>query len=265
MVECKDTLGSTIPLFIFIYKKSNNLGKEIDEAGESLNDVEKSLNKVGIALRTSDNEWRDFFEVLNDVANKWDELSSLEQSQVTTALGGTRQREQVAVLMQNWQNVQKYAQTGANSAGTAMEKYGIILESVEAKQAQLTAKVQEFYSSVLNGGLIAGLLDIGKGFMDIINLGDGLVGKLLLLTGAFIGLNVALNALKGSKIATYFTTLGNTFTQLTSKTLTFSGALQALNINPVILALTTITAILTIGKWAWDEYNQYIQNSPCIP
>ena len=255
MVECKDTLGSTIPLFICNYKKSNNLGKEIDEAGESLNDVEKSLNKVGIALRTSDNEWRDFFEVLNDVATKWDELSSLEQSQVTTALGGTRQREQVAVLMQNWQNVQKYAQTGAEASGTAMEKYGIILESVEAKQAQLTAKVQEFYSSILNSGLITGLLDVGKILMDIINLGDGLVGKLLLLTGAFIGLNVALNALKGSKIATWFTTLGTTFTALTAKTVTLSGALATLNINPVILGITALISVVMIAKTAFDYFN----------
>ena len=147
-------------------------GADVDEFGEPLNDVEKVLNKIGIALRTNDGEWRDFYEVLDEIASRWDEFSGTQQSQITTALGGTRQREDVLVLLENWNNVGKYAQTGANSAGTAMEKYGIILESVEAKQAQLTAKVQELYASILNSGLIAGVVDVGKAFMDTMSLGD---------------------------------------------------------------------------------------------
>ena len=245
-----------------LFSRMSNVKAGVEDFdGESLNDVEKVLNRVGIALRDNQGNWYDFYDVLGEVASRWYEFSDIQQSQITTALGGTRQRENVLVMLENWDKVQQYAQTGANSAGTAMEKYGIVLESVEAKQAQLTAKVQEFYSNVLNGGLIAGLLDVGKAFMDIMNAGDGLVGKILLLTTAMIALNVALNALKGSKIATWFTTLGTTFTQLTSKAITFSGALQALNINPVILAITAITTALMIGKTAWDKYQQHIQET----
>ena len=43
-------------------------GKEIDDAGETLNDVEITLNRAGIALRSSKNDWRDMYDVLNDVA-----------------------------------------------------------------------------------------------------------------------------------------------------------------------------------------------------
>jgi len=102
-------------------------------------------------------------------------------------------------MLENWDKVKQYAETGAKSAGTAMEKYGVILEGVEAKQAQLNAKVQDFYTNVFDSGLITGLLDLGKGFMDIINLGDGLVGKILLLVTALTALNFAVksNALSG--------------------------------------------------------------------
>lgn len=171
-------------------------GVSVDENGEALNDVEKTLNRIGISLRDNQGEWRDFYDVLDEVANKWDSLSSTQQSQITTALGGTRQRENILVALENWDKVRQYAETGANAQGTAMEKYDIILESVSAKQEQLNAKVQEFYSNILNNGFIAGLLDFAKVLMDITNLGDGLVGKIGLMTLGFVGLNIVLSACK---------------------------------------------------------------------
>lgn len=249
------TIGNSVKTLLS--RMSNvKAGVEIDpESGEALNDVEKVLNRVGIALRDNQGNWLDFYDILDEIASRWGEFNDIQQSQITTALGGTRQRENVLVMLENWDLVKKYAETGANSAGTAMEKYGIILESVEAKQAQLTAKVQEFYTNILNSGVIAGLLDIGKALMDVANVGDSAIGKIVLLNLAMIALNVTLNALKGSKIATWFTTLGTTLTGLTTKTITLSGALQALNINPIILGITALITALIAGKAIFDHFN----------
>ena len=63
------------------------------------NDVEITLNRAGIALRSSQNDWRDMYDVLNDVAGKWKELDDTQRSQIATALGGTRQKEIVLALM----------------------------------------------------------------------------------------------------------------------------------------------------------------------
>ena len=159
-----------------------------------LNDVEKSLDRVGIKLRENETDWRNFYDVLNEIASKWQNFTDTQKSQITTALGGTRQRENVLTMLENWDKVQKYADIGANSSGTAMEKYGAVLDSVAAKQEQLTAKSQEFYNNLLNSSVIAGLLDLGKAFMDIMNLGDGLVGKIVLLVAALTALNAIANA-----------------------------------------------------------------------
>lgn len=76
-------------------------GKFIDEDLESeyndfdtfLNDTEKALDKVGIKLRDTNQEFRSFEDVLNDVAAAWDTYSSVEKSGIATSIAGVRQRE----------------------------------------------------------------------------------------------------------------------------------------------------------------------------
>ena len=292
------TIGNSVKTLLS--RMSNvKAGIEIDpESGEALNDVEKVLNRIGITLRDNQGNWYEYYDVLDEIANRWDEFSDIQKSQITTALGGTRQRENVLVMLENWQQVKQYAETGANSAGTAMEKYGIVLESVEAKQAQLTAKVQEFYSNILNSGFITGLLEIGKFLMDFINLGDGLVGKILLLTGAMIGLSVVWKTLQSTTVITNLLSLLKTIGSVTVGTVTLNGAfvnlgtsgigallvaipkaiiglvslvaqfgfaevsalglkgaLELLNINPIMLAISALITVVAGGIAIFNHFN----------
>jgi TP901 family phage tail tape measure protein len=65
------------------------IGKFVDEEfGESLNDVEKTLGALGIAIRTSEQDWRSMEDVLDEVGSRWKEFTEIEQSAIATALGG---------------------------------------------------------------------------------------------------------------------------------------------------------------------------------
>ena len=59
-----------------------------DEDLEKVNDIEKVLNVLGISIRTSKMEMRDMSDVLDDLALKWNTLSSVEQNAVATAFAG---------------------------------------------------------------------------------------------------------------------------------------------------------------------------------
>ena len=63
-------------------------GADVDEMGESINNVEKVLNKFNIQMRTTDGEFRIFQDVLDDVALSWENFSSVEQAQIATAMAG---------------------------------------------------------------------------------------------------------------------------------------------------------------------------------
>ena len=248
-----------------------------DFEGEKLNDVETTLNRMGIALRENETDWRDFYDVLDEIASKWDTFSDIERSQITTALGGTRQRENILVALENWEKVKQYAQTGATAAGTSMEKYDIYLESITAKQEQLTAKTQELWKNLLPDKYISGFLDVGKTLMDILNICDGLIAKLLLLAVAIVAVTAAWKAFQASKIkATFVDAIGSISGLISSLWASVTAAyasagamgvlkavLDSMKSHPIIFVLSIICSLLvalpplidacTTTTEEWDE------------
>ena len=133
------------------------------------NDVEITLNRAGIALRSSQNDWRDMYDVLNDVAGKWKELDGTQRSQIATALGGTRQKEIVLALMENWDRVAKYVKISEQSAGSASEKMQYYLQSVEAATNRLKATWEDFVYSKGTVKFLTGIINLATSLLDILN------------------------------------------------------------------------------------------------
>lgn len=84
----------------------NNIaaGKDIDDMGESLNNVDKVLSSVGLSLRDESGQIRDLGDVLDEVAAKWNTYTRNQQNQISTAIAGTRQAVRL-VLLQKKQKV----------------------------------------------------------------------------------------------------------------------------------------------------------------
>ena len=58
------------------------------ETGEDLSNTETSLRNVGIELRETTGEFRDFDEVLDEVAANWNSYSEVEQRSIASSLAG---------------------------------------------------------------------------------------------------------------------------------------------------------------------------------
>ena len=123
-----------------------NITGDQNETTESLNDIDKVLKKLGISLRSSNLEFRDFDDVLDDIAAKWDTLDSVSKNAIATAMAGTRQRESFLVLMENYDKYRDFIEEAANAEGTAAEKYKDYEDSLEASQKKLAAAWEELAS-----------------------------------------------------------------------------------------------------------------------
>lgn len=136
-----------------VFSKMSLLGGEEGDTSttENINDIEKVLRKLGISIRSNSLEMRPFEDVIAEVAAKWQTLNSVSKNAVATALGGTRQREFVNILLENYSTAEEISEMSRTSSGTAEAKYEAYLDSVEAAQKRMIASweglVQKFDSS----------------------------------------------------------------------------------------------------------------------
>lgn len=174
------------------------LNKLVDDDGESLNDYERILTRVGIRLRDNLGEFRDFTDVLDDVQAKWSSLTEVEQSAIATALGATRQKENVLTLMENYGKAMEYAGISADSAGTAMEKYDAYSQGIEANIARAKASFESLSANLLNSDAVVTFVKLANGALQF---ADALA-KCKLLLPAIVGVvtsikNVGLSNIGG--------------------------------------------------------------------
>lgn len=158
---------------IFARLSNIKLGRLKDEDGENitqpLSDAEQVLDRVGIKLRKTATEFNDFDAVFDQIGSRWTEFNDIEQSTIATALGGTRQKEQVITLFENYGNALKYAGISADSAGSSMKKFNAYKEGVEDSLQKFTATFEALSSNALNSDFVKGTVDTGSGFLGAIS------------------------------------------------------------------------------------------------
>lgn len=186
-------------MFKSVFSRMNQIkaGKFIDEeTGESLNDTEKVLNKIGISMRDTNGQFLSSEKILDEVGSKWKSFDGVTQRAVATAMAGTYQYNKLISLFDNYSKALQYTEVSANSAGTAIDKFNnSYKESLEAKTNTLQAS---FESMVLDS-------DMSKVYSSIIEATTALV-KFIDKTGALKGTLAGLAAVMGIKAFVTFKT-----------------------------------------------------------
>lgn len=208
-------------------------GKFVDsETGESLNDIEKVLKKIGVSMRDNTGMFRDSEGVLDDIAKKWKTLDSNSQKAVATATAGTYQYNKFIAAMDNWDKVEKLTDVAYNSEGTAQKKFeDNYLNSLEAKTNQLKSSLEGLSTSLISDDMYAGFLDGSKAIVDFVdktNLLKGALAGLGTFGGAFVFKNLT-SMIQGT--VREFSNLGNAMNLVKSGTIDTKGFKELLNLT----------------------------------
>ena len=229
--------------------KAGNL-ELIDEDGttQTLSDVETVFSNIGVPLRDSANEFRNFGDVLDEVAAKWSNLSSVQQAAVSQSLGGVYQSNRVKLLFENYDKALEYEQIAENSSGTAMAKFeDAYLNSIEAKTKSLQAAFEGLSSNLISRDTINGILEATQALVEFLD-------KTNLVKGALAGIAVG-GALKG------FSLISAGIVKATANITSFGDAAKkafsALKANPI----GVISTVVGLATAAWSSYNQAIEES----
>lgn len=208
-------------------------GKFVDsETGESLNDTEKVLKKIGISMRDSNDQFKDSESILDDVANKWNTLDSNSKKATATAMAGTYQYNKFIAMMDNWDKVEKFTNTAFNSDGTANKKFeDNYLNSLEAKTNALKASIESLATNLISDDMYSGVLDGTKAITDFVD-------KTNLLKGTLAGLGTAGGLFVFKQIGSFvkdavqeFSNLGTAMNMLKSGNVDTSGFKDLLSLT----------------------------------
>ena len=97
---------------------------------------------------------RGFDEVLDDLAEKWDNLNDVEQNAVATAMAGVRQRNQFLALMQNYDQYKESLESSRTSSGTADEKYSAVMDSIATSMQRIQTAWEGFTQKLKASGFV---------------------------------------------------------------------------------------------------------------
>lgn len=208
-------------------------GKFVDsETGESLNDTEKVLKKIGVSMRDNTGMFRESEGVLDDIAKKWKTLDRNSQKAIGTAIAGTHQMNKFLSMMDNWGKVEKLTNVAYNSEGTAEKKFqDNYLKSLEAKTNQLKSSLEGLSTSLISDDMYAGFLDGSKAIVDFVdktNLLKGALAGLGTFGGAFVFKNLT-SMIQGTMRE--FSNLGNAINFVKSGTIDTKGFKELLNLT----------------------------------
>lgn len=199
-----------------------------------INDIQKALNNVNVALLDQEGNWRDMTDIFQDVADQWDGLDGKTKSYIATTMAGVKQQNVFLALMEDLS--QKTEGTSrawelynlaVESAGTASEKYAVYTDSVEAAQSRLNVAQEKFYA-LLDASIIKGWYDALAGYVDTIATGAEATNNWTLIIPALLG------ALAGVGVVVHGINAGLT------TTLTLTSLLEK---HPLILALSAAIAV----------------------
>ena len=161
--------------------------KDYQNGGEDLSNVETVLRGVGISLRDTDGEFRNFGDVLDETAGRWSEFGTVQQRAVAQAFSGTNHMNDFMVLMQQYSKAQEYMQVADDASGKSMKKYGAYTDSLEGKLEGFKSTFESLSNTVLDSKLIKGFVDGGTSILSIF---DKLTNSLGVMNTAAIGLGV---------------------------------------------------------------------------
>lgn len=205
---------------------SSRLTQVLDDTSSTGKKLTEIYNKLGIALKDESGQLRGHYEILGDLAAKWNTLSENEQKYIALTSAGARQQQNFVSLMENWSQVAKATATAYGSLGSAQKENEKVMDSVAKKVEILKSQFQQL---VIGDG---GLQEVAKTFLNIgialLKFANSDVGQAVIATTALITALNLLHKAFSSKLVTSIMATINEIVSLIATEISATGVTNGL-------------------------------------
>lgn len=230
-------------------------GEAIEEEG-FMPKLQELFSSVGISIQDQNGELRSTFDILNDLAAVWDQLSSKQKQYFGEKVAGNRQVKTLNAIMQNWDVVADTIGKATNAEGEALKGNEMYMESVAGKMTQLKSAFQELATTTISSDFVGVFVDLGTALTKAITSAGGLVPILTTILGIII-------SIKGVKIAEGLLKIGSAFKGLfTGMTTGMSAAAGWVGaILAIVGVVAAVSSAINSSKKSFQDFQQATADS----
>ena len=168
--QSEEEVGTSLKT-IFARIQGLNLGETLED-GVDLNKYSKALKTVGIDILDQYDNLKDMDVILDELGNKWSNISKAQQTALAQTVAGTRQYNQLVSLMDNWNKGDEDSfvtnvATARGASGSLQEQADIYAESWEAARDRVTAAAEKMYAMLLDDETFIEITDLFANLVDL--------------------------------------------------------------------------------------------------
>lgn len=155
--ESASTIGSSINSILVRMQSLKDIGFDVQD-GTKASQVAKAFAEVGIELKDSQGNFRDFAIMMDELGAKWGALEARQKVYIATTVAGINQQQGFMNLMEGYSESIELYKNAMDSAGITHEKYQLYQEGTAAKMDRLKASLDGLYQRFLDSSMIDGAI-----------------------------------------------------------------------------------------------------------
>lgn len=145
---------------------------------EEFKGIEKAFNDIGIALRENVYDMRDFEDIIDDLASKWNDLSEVEKNSIALEAAGVRQKSVFLNIMETTARQAELYNEALNGTGATMEANEIYADSLQGKLNTLGTEWSNLAQNLISADVFKAGIDVLTGFIKVLDTLNPLVSLL---------------------------------------------------------------------------------------
>lgn len=250
IVQNPEVVGTTMKTVSMYLRAAKT---EAEEAGESTEGMANSVSELRgeilrltgqkVDIQIDEDTFKSTYQILKELSEVWDELSDISQANLLEMIGGKRNANVVAALLEDFAVAEEVLYSSMASVGSAVEENEKHLDSINGKIEQFKASFQSFSIAFLESSLIKGIVDFGTGIMDLLTGIANLISRLGGLKTILLAVTSVVMIAKGAWLALKIQMLA---TAVVTKIIAAFNALKA--------GILHIVKIIPTAIAAWKSY-----------
>lgn len=251
---------------------------ELEAAGEETEGIAESTGKLrelimaitreggkAVDIMADENRFKSTFQILEEISEVWDKISDTNQAALLEKLGGKRNANAIAAILENFDIARKAMEAASNAEGSALTELAKYQESIEGHMVALKTAFQELSSAVVDGDLVKTVIDIGRytlefltGVVKLIDKLGGLRTVLIAITGMSIVKNITSASKALSVVAAVMGAVNSAARSFLTGGTTYADVFEKIgaSASKAQIAIGALTAALTIASAAYAQWKR---------